>query len=549
MAEIYLAESAQMHGFRKKVVIKRILPQFANDPVYVDMFLDEARLVAQLNHPSIIQVFDIGEESDGVFFTMEYVEGRDLADILGTCYKKKRQLSLEEVLAIAVPMAEALHHAHELCDDHGEYVNLVHRDVTPSNVIVTNEGRVKLLDFGVAKSKTQLRATTGVSLKGKFGYMAPEQCQGLALDRRSDIFSFGVVLWELFAGKRLFPGGNEPSVLMRIMDGNFPAPTSVRPDLPKRLDQICLRALAIDRDDRYLTLNDLLSDLDEFRRDNGVVTTSRTLSSLITALFGAPVKQSKSEARASLPLPPSKDPSINISIDAEPAQEKSHMETVSDTPGRWTPRDGVPVSASTPSDLAETLPQLPTGIPAPAAVELPQSPYADPAGLDTAYADPSVSPKTRGRNRSVLVAAALLSVAGVASIVLATGSNTNDASEGAQSKKANPSSNSVAPAPSPATPTPTDTALESDKSPIGNESDNPGIAKTDGQQAGAGALDSNNMADRETTHDRSTAKPKARKTRTKARKKAGTKARKTQKPKDTKTQKPKWDPNSPFAPE
>ncbi|MBL4635292.1 MAG: protein kinase [Kofleriaceae bacterium] len=530
----------------------------------MDMFLDEARLVAQLNHPSIVQVFDIGEESDGVFFTMEYVEGRDLADILGTCYKKKRQLSLEEVLAIAVPMAEALHHAHELCDDHGDFVNLVHRDVTPSNVIVTNEGRVKLLDFGVAKSKSQLRATTGVSLKGKFGYMAPEQCQGLKLDRRSDIFSYGVVLWELFAGKRLFPGGNEPSVLMRIMDGNFPAPTSVRPDLPKRLDQICLRALAIDRDDRYLTLNDLLSDLDEFRRENSVVTTSRTLSALITDLFGAPIKQNESQARASLPLraaAPSKDPSVNISIDAELVQDRSQVETVSSTPGRWTPRDGVPVSASAPGELGETLPQLSTGIPAPAAVDPLESSYADPSGLDSPYSDPSVSSNNRGKNRSVLIAVALLAVAGVASIVVATGSDTGATADGQSNKTSSGStmptsaasaSSPTTPAASPTTPALTDTPVDSDKSPAGDDSDNTaGLAGSNSQQADAGTitLGATGLTASETERNRTAAKIKAKKARIKARKAKLAKDSKTRKPRDSKTQKPKWDPNSPFAPE
>jgi serine/threonine protein kinase len=285
MAEIFLAEAANIHGFRKKVVIKRMLPQYADEQIYIDMFLDEARLVARLNHPSVVQVFDIGEDADGVFFTMEFVEGRDLSEVLGTCYRADRQLGVEEVLAIAIPTAEGLHHAHEARDDHGQLINLIHRDVSPSNVIVTNAGRVKLLDFGVAKSKSQSRETTGVSLKGKFGYMAPEQCEGLAIDRRCDIYSFGVVLWELFTGKRLHGGGNEPQVLVKIMTENPPAPSSMRADLPPELDAIVVKALSRNRDHRYSTMQELLVDLDNFMKKSGTVISSRTLSTMLEDVF------------------------------------------------------------------------------------------------------------------------------------------------------------------------------------------------------------------------------------------------------------------------
>ncbi len=308
MAEIFLAEAGNIHGFRKKVVIKRILPQYADDQSYVDMFLDEARLAARLNHASIVQVFDIGEDPEGVFFTMEYVDGRDLAEVLGACYKQGRTLSLEEVLAVLMPAAEALHHAHELRDDAGELCHLIHRDVSPSNILVTTEGRVKLLDFGVAKSNEQQRETTGVSLKGKFGYMAPEQCRGLKLDRRSDIFSFGVVLWELCTGRRLYPGGNDPGVLMKIMNEDALPPSSRRPNLPPGLDTICLKALARERDDRYSTLKEIIVDLDIFAKSSGIVTNSRTLSNLLSDVLPesrtSKVKEPGSNRSLPLPAPP-----------------------------------------------------------------------------------------------------------------------------------------------------------------------------------------------------------------------------------------------------
>ena len=250
------------------------------------MFLDEARLVARLNHPSIVQVFDIGDDEGGVFFAMEYVKGHDLSDILSTCFKQKRRLSIAEALAIAIPIAEGLHHAHELCDDQGQPVNLVHRDVTPSNVIVTSEGRVKLLDFGVAKSKAHTRNSTGVSLKGKFGYMAPEQCEGLELDRRCDVFSFGVLLWELLTGRRLYPGGNNPTVLLHIMSEDARPPSRVRPEIPTELDEICRRALSRDREGRYPSMQELLLDIDRFTTSSSLVMSSRTLSALLADVFG-----------------------------------------------------------------------------------------------------------------------------------------------------------------------------------------------------------------------------------------------------------------------
>jgi serine/threonine-protein kinase len=377
MAEIYLAEAGSIHGFKKKVVIKRMLPQYATEQIYVDMFLDEARLVARLNHPSIVQVFDIGEDADGVFFTMEYVEGHDLSDILGSCYRQKRQLSLAEVLAIAIPTAEGLHHAHELSDDSGESINLIHRDVSPSNVIVTNDGRLKLLDFGVAKSKSQSRETTGVSLKGKFGYMAPEQCEGLTIDRRSDIFSFGVVLWELFTGRRLFGGGNEPAVLMRIMTEDAPPPSTIRSDLPSELDTICMRALARNRDERYSTLQELLVDIDHFLNTSGTVVSARTLTAMLKEVFeeqrpttAMPTPQPVQELMALKPTPQKQSggyPAANPSELPDASEEDEESTTINTPAGPVHAAAGLPLapspSASSSMPAMEPAARTPTNYP------------------------------------------------------------------------------------------------------------------------------------------------------------------------------------------
>ncbi len=284
MAELFLAEIESLHGFRKKVVIKQMLPQYADDPQYVEMFLDEARLVARLNHASIVQVFDIGRGDNGVFFAMEYVDGFEVSHILRKCYRNKMPMDLAEVLAIAIPIAEALDHAHNLKDENGDPLELIHRDVSPSNIIVTTEGRVKLLDFGVAKSNAQLNLTVGNSVKGKLGYMAPEQIRGEDLDKRCDVFSFGIVLWELLVGKRLFPG-TERSALKQVLEDSVEVPSTYRPSLPPEIDEICMKALTSDRDKRYGSLRMFLDDVDAFALKHKIVRTSGTLKNMIEKFY------------------------------------------------------------------------------------------------------------------------------------------------------------------------------------------------------------------------------------------------------------------------
>ena len=326
MAELFLAELESLHGFRKKVVIKKLLPQYASDENFIQMFLDEARLVARLNHPSIVQGFDIGQGDDGVFFTMEYVDGFTVSDILRLCAKRKRLLKVEEVLAIAIPVAEALEHAHGFCEEDGSPMELIHRDVSPSNIIVTTKGRVKLLDFGVAKSNSQICLTVGNSIKGKFGYMAPEQTRGLDLDKRCDIFSFGVVLWELLAGKRLFPGGVDAAVLQKILQEDAPLPSSVRDSLPPALDAISAKALARDPDERYSDLREFLVDVASFEISMNTARTSRTLTALVEELYpnGRVAKPLTNEesVRLSMPL-------VGTNATAQPSGDDFSLEPTS----------------------------------------------------------------------------------------------------------------------------------------------------------------------------------------------------------------------------
>jgi len=289
MAELYLARATGIHGFEKLVVLKRILPQHAESDDFNRMFLDEARLAATLHHPNIVQVYDIGEE--GNFFTMEYVQGQDLRKLVRAARKADRALPLEHILHIVMGIAAGLHHAHEKVGTDGRPLGIVHRDVSPSNVLVTYEGGVKIVDFGIAKAATAQSATLAGTLKGKIPYMSPEQCRGESVDRRSDIFSIGTLLWELTTGARLFTGENEFGIINRVAAGAVPLPTSVRPDYPPELEAIVMRALTADREQRYSQALDLQIDLEDFAREARLPVSSARMAKFMRELFEEEIRQ------------------------------------------------------------------------------------------------------------------------------------------------------------------------------------------------------------------------------------------------------------------
>jgi serine/threonine protein kinase len=290
MAELYLARATGIHGFEKLVVLKRILPQHAESDDFNRMFLDEARLAATLHHPNIVQVYDIGEE--GNFFTMEYVQGQDLRKLVRAARKADRALPLEHILHIVMGIAAGLHHAHEKIGSDGRPLGIVHRDVSPSNVLITYDGGVKIVDFGIAKATTAQSATIAGTLKGKIPYMSPEQCRGESVDRRSDIFSIGTLLWELTTGARLFTGENEFGIINRVAAGAVPLPTSVRPDYPPELEAIVMRALTADREQRYPTALDLQVDLEDFAREARLPVSSARMAKFMRELFEEEMRQS-----------------------------------------------------------------------------------------------------------------------------------------------------------------------------------------------------------------------------------------------------------------
>lgn len=263
MAEVWKARMTGVEGFRKTVAIKRILSHLTGDEDFVRMFVDEAKLAAQLNHPNIIHIYDLGKIRDHYYIAMEYVEGMNLRGLLNATRKKGLPMPRGLALLVAARLASALDHAHRKKDESGRELGLVHRDVSPQNVLLSYEGDIKLCDFGIVKAVTKSSQTQMGALKGKLQYMSPEQAWGKQVDPRSDIFSLGALLFEMLTGRRLFGGDSEISVLEAVRQCRFTAPRKLDPTIPEPVEDIVLKVLEHDPDKRYATAGDLQHDLEE----------------------------------------------------------------------------------------------------------------------------------------------------------------------------------------------------------------------------------------------------------------------------------------------
>jgi TonB family protein len=262
MAEVYKARMSGVEGFQKIVAIKKILPHMAASDDFMTMFADEAKLAAQLNHPNIIHIYDLGKVDKSYYIAMEYVEGRDLRSILKSGAEHGLPLPPELALFIASKLAAALDYAHRRKDFNGEDLSLVHRDVSPQNVLISYEGDIKLCDFGIAKAASKSSQTQAGALKGKLQYMSPEQASGKSIDRRSDLFSLGSCLYEMLTGEKLFPGESDMTILDQVRNVKAQPPSSKNHDVPKRVDTIVLKALARSPEDRYQNASDFQRDLE-----------------------------------------------------------------------------------------------------------------------------------------------------------------------------------------------------------------------------------------------------------------------------------------------
>ena len=287
MAELYLARTPEVHGFRKYLAVKRILPKWADDHEFVEMFLDEARLAAQLDHPNVVHVHDIGEDRDGFYFTMDYIHGQNLAAILQRAKARGTPLPWAAFAALGAAAAAALHHAHERRGFDGQPLGIIHRDVSPTNILVSDEGVVKLVDFGIAKASTSRHSTRPSVRKGKMAYMSPEQCRGDALDRRSDVFALGVVLYELATLGPAFDGEGEFAVMNQIVNHDLPPPSSRHADVPTAIDRLILAAVRRDPEARPATARELQRALERYAVEAGLNATPEALAAVMQELFGA----------------------------------------------------------------------------------------------------------------------------------------------------------------------------------------------------------------------------------------------------------------------
>jgi serine/threonine protein kinase len=285
VADVLLARASGLEGFARHVVIKQIRPEHASDTRFVSAFLDEARIGASLHHQNIVQVFDIDQVGGSPYFAMEYVHGEDVRRVLAKVCSKNQLVPIEIVVAIGAAAAAGLHYAHEHHGPDRKPLQLVHRDVSPSNILIGYDGSVKLVDFGLAKPALRGSKTrTGALCKAP--YMSPELAMGKNIDRRSDLFVLGTVLYELATARRLFKGDNDYLTMAMIVEGEVPPPSSLRPDLPKDFDEIIMRALSKDPGARYQTAYDLRSALESFAIEHELRTSARAVADYLASVFG-----------------------------------------------------------------------------------------------------------------------------------------------------------------------------------------------------------------------------------------------------------------------
>jgi serine/threonine-protein kinase len=283
-ANVYLAVARGPSGFNKLVVLKFLKSELAVESEFRRMFLNEARLAARLNHPNVVQTNEVFEEDGRPIIVMEYLEGAALSRIVSRAREQGQPIPMAMHLRIICDALSGLHYSHELRDYDGTPLGVVHRDMTPQNVFVSFDGKVTLLDFGIAKLTGAIAETQTGVLKGKLRYMPPEQIMGELVDRRTDIFAVGVMIWEAVTREKMWRGLADATVMHNIVNGVIPSPRSVRPDVPQRLEQICMKALATDAKNRYATAAELQLDIEEWLSGNTV--TNRTIGQFVSAVFG-----------------------------------------------------------------------------------------------------------------------------------------------------------------------------------------------------------------------------------------------------------------------
>jgi serine/threonine protein kinase len=281
MAEVFRAESEGLQGFRKQVAIKRVLPHLSSKKKFISMFLDEARLSAQLSHSNCVQVFDIGVGDNAFFIVMEFVDGANLKAIIEHLKKHKRDFPVEAAVYISLEICKGLAYAHELTDSNGVPLHIVHRDMSPPNVLITKNGEVKIVDFGLAKANSQLEKSEPGIIKGKFSYLSPEAAMAQEVDARTDVFAVGIILWELLAGQRLFLGDTDFQTVKKVQASAIPSIAEINPSVPPDLERIIQRALAREPMQRYQTARALGLDLSKFLFKHAIPVSTFDIANLV----------------------------------------------------------------------------------------------------------------------------------------------------------------------------------------------------------------------------------------------------------------------------
>jgi eukaryotic-like serine/threonine-protein kinase len=287
MAEVFRAESAGVEGFKKTVAIKRVLPHLAEKKQFIGMFLDEARLSAHLSHSNCVQVFDIGMGDNTYFIVMEYVDGADLKALIEHQRKTNKPFPLQEAALVCLKICEGLSYAHECRDSKGHELHIVHRDMSPPNVLITRYGEVKIVDFGLAKANSQLEKSEPGIIKGKFGYLSPEAAHGQTVDHRTDVFAVGIIFWEMLAGRRLFLGDSDLETVRQVQAANIPGVSQFNSYCNRDVEDVIAKALARDPGQRYQTARDLGRDLSELMFRGGRAASSFDIADMLEPVVAA----------------------------------------------------------------------------------------------------------------------------------------------------------------------------------------------------------------------------------------------------------------------
>lgn len=312
MATVYLGRAVADGGFERLVAIKVMHPHIAEQPEFEAMFLDEARLAASIRHPNVVATIDVSKTEESMFLVMDYVDGPALNRILRKLKENDRAIPIEVTLRILIDTLNGLEAAHTLRDAKGNPLNLVHRDVSPQNILVGGDGIARLTDFGVARAEARLSMTTGGEIKGKLGYMPPEQSKGEAIDNRADVYAAGVVLWECLTHERMFAAENAGELIFKVLQGATQSPQQINPEVPYHIDRVCMSALALQVENRYQSAADFAEAIEEAALQDGIrIASTRQLANFINdirPLVGdtpeQPEEDSGRQAFSSIAAPP-----------------------------------------------------------------------------------------------------------------------------------------------------------------------------------------------------------------------------------------------------